>query len=312
MTPLRQRMLEDMQMRNLSRGTQRVYVRAVAQLARHYQKSPDQLGREDIRSYLVSLVQKRRVASSTYNQIRCALKFFYQVTLGQEWALDRIVCQKTEKHLPVVLSRAEIVQFFAAIRKMKLKFRALFMTIYGTGLRGSEAAALQVSDIDSQRMVIHVRQGKGKKDRYVMLSPKLLAALREYWKAFRPQTWLFYSGRDRSRPLTRAAILKSCRCIARRAGLSKRVTLHSLRHSFATHLLEAGTDLRTIQLLLGHRSLRTTAVYTYVSMAKVTATTSPLDLLEPPGEGAKPVPAADPAPSAAEVSSSPPKGDQTP
>ena len=171
MTPLRQRMLEDMQMRNLSRGTQMVYVRAVMQLARHYRKSPDQLQREEIRGYLVYLAQQRRVAPSTYNQVRCALKFFYQVTLGQEWILDRIICQKTEKHLPVVLSQSEVVQFFASIRKMKLKFRALFMTIYGAGLRGSEAAALQVSDIDSQRMVIRVRQGKGKKDRYVMLSP---------------------------------------------------------------------------------------------------------------------------------------------
>src|SRR5438128_8134586 len=130
-------------------------------------------------------------------------------------------------------------------------------------------------------MVIRVRQGKGKKDRYVMLSPKLLAALRDYWKAFRPQTWLFYSGRDRSRPLTRAAILKSCRTIGRRAGLSKRVTLHSLRHSFATHLLEAGTDLRTIQLLLGHRSLRTTARYLQIAAATVCATASPLDLPDP-------------------------------
>ena len=177
-----------------------VYVRAVMQLSRHYRKSPDQLQREEIRGYLVYLAQQRRVAPSTYNQVRCALKFFYQVTLGREWVFDRIVCQKTEKHLPVVLSQSEVVRFFGAIRKMKLKFRALFMTIYGAGLRGSEAAALQVSDIDSQRMVIRVRQGKGKKDRYVMLSPKLLAALREYWKAFRPQTWLFYSGRDRSRP----------------------------------------------------------------------------------------------------------------
>jgi integrase/recombinase XerD len=143
--------------------------------------------------------------------------------------------------------------------------------------------------------VIRLRQGKGKKDRYVMLSPKLLAALREYWKVFRPHTWLFYSGRDRSRPLTRATILKSCRTIGRRAGLSKRVTLHSLRHSFATHLLEAGTDLRTIQLLLGHRSLRTTALYTYVSMANVTATLSPLDCLELPGESPKPGPSGGPA-----------------
>ena len=310
MTPLRQRMLEDMQMRNLSRGTQMIYVRAVMRLARHYQKPPDQLQHEDVRSYLVYLAQERRVAPTTYNQTRCALKFFYQVTLGQEWVIDRIVCQKTEKHLPVILSQPEVVRFFGAIRKMKLKFRALFMTIYGAGLRGSEAAALHVHDIDSQRMVIRVRQGKGKKDRYVMLSPKLLAALREYWKAFRPQTWLFYSGRDRSRPLTRAAILKSCRTIARRAGLSKRVTLHSLRHSFATHLLEAGTDLRTIQLLLGHRSLRTTALYTYVSMAKVTATLSPLDCLELPGEGPKPGPSIGPADSPTQLS--PPKEDPTP
>ena len=144
MTPLRQRMFEDMQMRNLSRETQRVYVRAVMQLARHYQKSPDQLGREEIRSYLVHLVQQRRVAPSTYNLIRCALKFFYQVTLGQEWTLDRVVCQKTEKHLPVVLSRAEVVQFFTAIRRLKLKFRALFMTIYGAGLRVSEGRASRV------------------------------------------------------------------------------------------------------------------------------------------------------------------------
>ena len=310
MTPLRQRMLEDMQMRNLSRGTQMIYVRAVMHLARHFQKPPDQLQHEEVRSYLVYLAQQRRVAPTTYNQTRCALKFFYEVTLGQEWVIDRIVCQKTEKHLPVILSQSEVVRFFGAIRKMKLKFRALFMTIYGAGLRGSEAAGLQVHDIDSQRMVIRVRQGKGKKDRYVMLSPKLLAALREYWKAFRPQTWLFYSGRNRSRPLTRGAILRSCRNIARRAGLSKRVTLHSLRHSFATHLLEAGTDLRTIQLLLGHRSLRTTALYTYVSVAKVTATLSPLDCLELPGESPKPGPSVSSAESPTQLS--PPKEDPTP
>src|ERR1700737_20269 len=306
-------MLEDMQMRTLSRGTQMVYVRAVMQLARHYRKSPDQLQREEIRGYLVHLIQKRRVAPSTYNQIRCALKFFYQVTLGQEWILDRIVCQKTEKHLPVVLSQSEVVQFFASIRKMKLKFRALFMTIYGTGLRGSEAAALQVSDIDSQRMVIRVRQGKGKKDRYVMLSPKLLAALREYWKAFRPQTWLFFSGRDRSRPLTRNSILKSCPSISRRAGLSKRVTLHSLRHSFATHLLEAGTDLRTIQLLLGHADVRTTIIYLQVSQQHIRKIVSPLDCLQLAGESPKPVSSTDPAESPVKVSSpkSSPKGEPT-
>jgi integrase/recombinase XerD len=286
MTPLRQRMLDDMRLRNLSPHTLEAYLRAVAQLARYYQKSPDQLGTEEVRAYLLHLVNERRVSPSTFNQVRCALRFFYRITLGRTWTLDHIVCQKEEKKLPVILSRQEVQQFFAATRR--LKSRAMFMTLYAAGLRVSEVVGLKVGDIDSQRMVIRVRQGKGKKDRYVMLSEKLLAVLRDYWKAHRPTDWLF-PGKDPTRQLSRKAVYIACLKLGRRARLSKRVSPHTLRHTFATHLLEAGTDIRTIQALLGHRSLRTTALYTYVSPDKVVATRSPLDLLEGPApEGPKP------------------------
>ena len=277
MTPLRQRLLQDMQMRNLSPHTQEAYVRAVARLAAYYNTAPDRLDAEQIRSFLVHLVQQR-VSFSLFNQIRCALRFFYHITLGREVALDRIACQKQEKRLPVVLSQAEIAQFFAAISR--LNYRALFMTVYAAGLRVSEVIALRVEDIDSQRMVIRVCQGKGKKDRYVMLSPKLLQVLRDYYKEFRPTSWLFFA-KDKGRPLRRDTVLWVCQQSARRAGLTKHVTVHTLRHSFATHLLEAGVDLRTIQALLGHRSLRTTALYTFVSVDRIAATPSPLDLLSP-------------------------------
>lgn len=277
MTPLRQRMLQDMQLRNLSPHTLEAYVRAVAKLAAFYNQSPDRLDPEQVRRFLVHLVGQR-VSFSLFNQTRCAIVFFYRITLGRDWQFDRIACQKEHKRLPVVLSQAEIAQFFAAIGR--LKYRALFMAVYACGLRASEVVALRAEDIDSQRMVLRVCQGKGKKDRIVMLSPKLLEVLREYYKAFRPTTWLFF-GRDKSRPLNPRTVLLGCRRSARKAGLNKRVTTHTLRHSFATHLLEAGTDLRTIQALLGHRSLRTTALYTYVSPERVAATTSPLDLLDP-------------------------------
>jgi integrase/recombinase XerD len=277
MTPLRQRMLEDMQMRNFSPHTRDAYVRAVAQLARYYQRSPDQLSTQEVRTYLLYLINDRHVSPSTFNQVRCALRFFYRITLGSDWVLDRIVCQKEEKKLPIVLSRDEVRRLFAAAGR--LKSRAILMTLYATGLRVSELVGLKISDIDSQRMVIRVGQGKGRKDRYVMLSPTLLPILREYWKAYRPSDWLF-PGKDRQKQLDRQTVLCICRTAARRARLARRISPHTLRHTFATHLLEAGTDIRTIQALLGHRSLRTTALYTYVSLDRVTATTSPLDLLD--------------------------------
>lgn len=276
MTPLRQRMLDDMRMRNLSANTQEAYVRAVANFARHYKKSPERLGREEIRAYLVHLINKK-VSWSLYNQIRCAIHFFYRVTLKRDWPKEELVCAKNPKQLPVVLSREEVARFLAAAPS--LKHQAIYTTLYATGLRASELVTLRVEDIDSQRMAIRVHQGKGRKDRYVMLSPKLLALLREYWRAYRPQTWLF-PGNDLNRHFHRRVLGSVCDTMARRAGLGKNVSPHTLRHSFATHLLEAKTDIRTIQALLGHRSLRTTALYTFVSLNTVVATQSPLDRLE--------------------------------
>jgi integrase/recombinase XerD len=282
MTPLRQRMIEDLKLRNLAPRTIEVYVQRVAAFARHFGKSPEHLGQPEVRSYLVHLVQEKHVSWSYYNQTVAALRFLYRVTLGREEPLHRIACPKQPKRLPVVLSPDEVVRFFQAVPG--LKHRALLMTAYAAGLRISEVVALTVEDIDSRRMVLRVRQGKGRKDRYVMLSPRLLEVLRAYWKAARPAHWLF-PGQVEGRPLTAGTVHRVCVQASRAAGLGKHVTVHTLRHSFATHLLEAGTDIRTIQLLLGHRELRTTAVYTHVSPAALETTLSPLDRLAPlPGE----------------------------
>ncbi len=292
MTPLRQRMLDDLRMRNLSPHTQEAYVRAVAKFAQHFGKSPEVLGPAEIRAYLVALTQ-RGVSWGLYNQTRCALHFLYCITLKRDWPADELVCAKTPKRLPVVLSRDEVFAFLGAV--WNLKHRAMLTTLYATGLRASELVSLRVGDIDSRRMVIRVQQGKGRKDRYVMLSPKLLDLLREYWRKYRPTEWLF-PGQDRRRHLDRRALVKICAAVARRACLRKKVTPHTLRHSFATHLLESGTDIRTIQALLGHRSLRTTALYTFVSMKTVLGTRSPLEALGKTAEGIPGVAAADPRP----------------
>jgi site-specific recombinase XerD len=270
-------MIEDMRLRNFAPGTVAVYVNCVARFARHFGKSPGLLGPDDVRAYLLHLIEQRRSSWSYYNQNLQALRFLYNVTLDRDWVLKHLACPKRPKRLPVVLSGEELVRFFAAIDG--LKHRASLMTAYAAGLRVSEVAALRVEDIDSRRMVIRVRQGKGSKDRYVMLSPKLLGLLRAYWKAARPRVWLF-PGSDPGRPITTSAVRKACQRAREAAGLGKHVTVHTLRHSFATHLLEAGTDLRTIQVLLGHHSPRTTAVYTHVSPAAVRATASPLDRLD--------------------------------
>jgi len=275
MTPLRQRMIDDMRMRNLTANTQVAYVRAVAKFAQHFHKAPDQLDRTHIREYLLHLI-RRGASWSLYNQVRCALHFFYSVCLGREWPKEAIVCAKTPKRLPVILSRDEVRQLFAAIDRIKT--RAMLMTIYAAGLRVSELVGLKIGDIDSKRMVIRVQQGKGQKDRYVMLSAVLLGVLREYWKEHKPTSWLF-PGLDPNEPLDRNTVGVVCRRAAERARLQKSVSPHTLRHTFATHLLEAGTDIRSIQALLGHRSLRTTALYTYVSPERIAATRSPLDTL---------------------------------
>ena len=280
MTSLRQRMLEDMQVRRLSPFTQRAYVETVARFARYFDRSPERLGPEQIRAYQVYLATERRLATSSLLVAVAALRFLYRVTLRKRWSFDDVIpAPKKPQSLPVVLSPQEVVQFLDAVKAAK--HRAILTTCYAAGLRISEAVRLTVSAIDSERMVLRITKGKGQKDRYVMLSPKLLAVLRAWWQVERPRHWLFPGERPEA-PITRSAVQIACRIASRRARLVKAVTPHSLRHAFAVHLLEAGTDLRTIQLLLGHRSLQTTARYLRVATTKVCSTTSPLDLLPRP------------------------------
>jgi integrase/recombinase XerD len=279
MTTLRQRMIDDLKVRNRSSRTIKTYVAQVANFARHFGKSPELLGPEEIRQYQVYLVEQRRVSWSYFNQAVCALRFLYRHTLGHDWAVDHIPFPRQPRKLPVVLSQAEVIRLFEAVRS--LKQRAILMTAYASGLRLEEVTHLQVSDIDSERMVIRVRQGKGQKDRYVMLSPTLLKLLRLYWRAEQPTSWLFPS-KNKEQPINHSVVQRACHQAGLDAGLTKDATVRSLRHSFATHLLEAGTNIRIIQTLLGHSSVSTTQRYTYVSNKTVRATESPLELLAYP------------------------------
>jgi integrase/recombinase XerD len=278
MTPLRQRMLEDMQIRQLSPHTQRAYLAAVTRFAKHFGRSPAELGLEDIRTFQLHLVS-HGIGHSNFTIIVSALRFLYTVTLRKDWRIDEIPHARRPQRLPIVLSPTEVRQLLEAAPN--LKYRTAFTIAYAAGLRVSEVVALKVSDIDSQRMVIRVAQGKGRKDRYVMLSPKLLTLLREYWKAARPTDWLF-PGKIPGQPLNVKNFQRVCVAARQAAGLTKPVTVHTLRHSFATHLLESGTNVRAIQLLLGHRSLTTTARYTQVSPQVFGALPSPFDRLPSP------------------------------
>jgi integrase/recombinase XerD len=279
MTTLRQRMIDDLKVRNRSARTIQSYIAQVAKFARHFGKSPELLGPEEIRQYQVYLVEERHVSWSHFNQAVCALRFFYRHTLGRDWVVAHIPFPRQPKKLPVVLSQDEVIRLFDAVRSLKL--RAMLMTAYAAGLRLSEVTHLQVSDIDSERMVIRVRQGKGQKDRYVMLSPKLLEVLRLYWQMERPTTWLFPS-QSKEQPVNHSMVQRGCHQAGLDAGLTKRATVRCLRHSFATHLMEAGTNIRIIQTLLGHSQVSTTQIYTNVSAKTVRATESPLDLLAYP------------------------------
>jgi len=274
-SPLRRRMIEDMTVRNLSPSTQQSYIYAVAKFSRHFGRSPDRLGVEDVRTYQLHLIAQQR-SWSHINQIVCALRFFYGVTLGRSEAHERIVAAREPQRLPVVLSSEEIVRFLEAVPG--LRNRVALTTAYGAGLRVGEVVRLRTAAIDSSRMLIRIEQGKGGKDRYVMLSPQLLQILRTYWRLARPGQWLF-PGHDPAEPVSVATLQEACRQAARRADLSKPVTVHTLRHSFATHLLEAGTDIRIIQVLLGHARLSTTARYTRVATHLIADTISPLDRL---------------------------------
>ena len=270
-------MLEELQRRNYCAGTIRLYLLHVAAFAQHFHRSPDQLGAEDIRRYQLFLIQEKQLAWSSYNQIVCALRFFYAKTLKRAFLLQDIPFPLKEQRLPLILSREEVARILTA--PMHLKSRALLMTIYAAGLRRSEVARLRVSDIDSARMTITVHQGKGQKDRLVMLSPVLLDTLRQYWRRHKPKEWLF-PGKTPGRPISGNDIFMVFHNAVRLAGITKKVSPHSLRHSFATHLLESGTDLRTIQILMGHRSLKTTARYLHISQHQVRAAASPLDSLD--------------------------------
>jgi integrase/recombinase XerD len=273
---LRQKMTEDLQIRNYSPHTIEAYIRCVAHFATHFGQSPDLLTPAHIRDYQLFLIQQRPASWGTLVQTVCALRFFYHQTLGRKWMIEFIPYPRRVKKLPLVPSQADVSALLQAAAN--LKHHTILATIYATGLRVSEAATLLVSDIDSERQLIAVRQGKGNKDRFVILSPKLLELLRRYWRVYRPTPYLF-PGDIPGRPITREGIHHICHKVAKAAKLTKPVSPHSLRHAFATHLLEAGTDLRTIQLLLGHNSLRTTAVYLHVSNLALRQTTSPLDLL---------------------------------
>ena len=277
MTPLRQRTIEEMQIRNLSPHTQRAYIEQIARFARHFGKSPDLLGPDDIRIYQLYLVQERHLSASSIVVAVSAIRFLYNVVLKRGWNVDEVIptC-RTSQRLPVMLSREEVNQFLAAVKE--LHHRVILTICYAAGLRVSEAVHLKPTAIDSQRMVIRVEAGKGRKDRYVMLSPKLLDLLRDYWRAVRPKEWLF-PGDVPGQPISTDAVEEACRQARSYAHIGKPVTPHSFHHAFAVHLLEAGADLRTIQLLLGHRCLSTTARYLRLATNKVCATASPLDAL---------------------------------
>jgi len=259
-------MERDLQIRGFSLHTQQCYLGRMRDFVGYCKRPPDQLGIEHVHQYQLHLTKERKVS----------LRFFYGVTLHKNWDVQRIPYQKTGRKLPVVLSQGEVKALLETVTN--LKHRALLMSAYAAGLRVSEVVNLRVGDIDSQRMVLRIEQGKGRKDRYVMLSEKLLVALREYWKVTGPQLWLF-PGQKAGEHLCCSSVQRVFYKARDAAGITKRVSVHSLRHSFATHLLESGTSIRKIQLLLGHRSLQSTQVYTHVAGDHLRDTASPLDIL---------------------------------
>jgi integrase/recombinase XerD len=274
-SPLRQRMIEDMTIRNLSRSTQQSYIYAVAKFSRHFDRPPARLGMEDVRAYQLHLIGQK-YSWSHINQVTCALRFFYGITLGQKEAFERIVVGKDPEKLPAVLDPREITRFLVAVEG--LRNRVALATAYAAGLRVGEAARLKVDSIKSQRMLLHIEGGKGGGDRYAMLSPRLLTVLRAYWKRAQPRFWLF-PGQEPGDHISVGALQSACRAARKRARIDKRVTAHTLRHSFATHLLENGTDIRIIQVLLGHTRLDTTARYAQVATNLIAGTPSPFDRL---------------------------------
>ena len=274
MGKLRDQMLVDLQLRGATQRTQEIYLREAGNLAKYFNRSPAELGEDELKEYLLHLINERHLSNGTYRFYVAALKFLYRTTLKREWVVEKIKCPKRDKKLPVVLDLSEVESLFAVTRN--LKHKAMLLITYSSGLRVSEAARLKLTDIDSVRMTVRISQGKGGKDRYSILSQTTLEHLRHYWKKYRPTEWLF-EGQKKDTHITVSTMQSVFRSAIKRARITKPVSIHTLRHSFATHLIEAGTSLHHVQLLLGHRSPTTTTVYLHVSRLNLSQVVSPLD-----------------------------------
>lgn len=279
MTPMRQKMIKEMTLRRFSPKTQKSYLSSVTGLARYFKLSPEKINQEMIEEYMLHVIQERKLKWGSCNTILVGLRFFYIKMLGMDSLFINIPINKKGSELPEILSSDELESLFTVMTNQK--HRTLLMTAYAAGLRVSELVNLKLADIDSKRMMIRVHQGKGRKDRYTILSKRLLKELRIYWKMYSPNLWLF-SGRDPEQPLPSGTAQKIYYKAKERAGIKKGKCIHTLRHCFGTHLLEAGVDLRTIQMLMGHSNIKTTIIYLQLSKKHLSSTQSPLDLLEIP------------------------------
>jgi site-specific recombinase XerD len=274
MGKLRDQMLVDLQLRGATPRTQKTYLREVSNFAKYFNRSPKELGRGELKEYMLYLMKERHLSDGTFRFYVAALKFLYRTTLKREWVVEKIKCPKRKRKLPVVLDISEVESLFSVTTN--LKHKAILMITYSSGLRVSETARLKMTDIDSKRMMVRVRQGKGGNDRYSILSQTALEHLRQYWRKYRPTEWLF-EGAKKDDPISTHSIQLMFYAARKRAGITKPASVHTLRHSFATHLIEAGTSLHHVQLLLGHRSPTTTTVYLHVSRLNLAQVTSPLD-----------------------------------
>lgn len=276
MTKLREQFKRDLELKGLSTKTQQSYLKQVVSFSKYYQKSPEILGTEEIKDYLHHLIAERNLSKSYINQAYSGLKLLYETTLNRKWDMKTIPRAKKEQKLPEVLSQKEVKAILASVRN--LKHKAILATIYAAGLRVGEVVNLKISDIDSVNMQIRVRQGKGRKDRLTLLSEGNLKILRDYFKYFRPIEWLF-PGADKDKPLTTRSVEKVMNKAVEEAKITKPVTVHTLRHSFATHLLESGVDIYYIQRLLGHSNIKSTSIYLHMTNMKLRNIKSPLDML---------------------------------
>lgn len=276
MSALRQKMIEDMQLHGFAERTQEAYLLAVRQLAKHYRKSPDQIEEEELRQYFLFLKNEKHAARATCTLALCGIKFFFERTLGRDWKTFEFLRPPKEKKLPVVLSVAEVGRVLACVHRQR--YRVCLITIYACGLRLLEGVRLQVKDIDGQRQLLHICQGKGGKDRYVPLPSTCLKMLRGHWLTHRNPLWLFPSPfEDVNQPMNESGVQRAFSAAARQSGIHKKATVHTLRHSYATHLLEAGVNLRIIQSYLGHASPSTTAIYTHLTSITETQTRQTID-----------------------------------